>query len=176
LFERLVNKAARANTLVIAARKRTLTLCPAIPPHRSDKILQTREFCGAIVVVDGEWRPAISASDAPPPSQTCAQYMLYNGTAALQRSLSFTKSFIRRSTYTVIAMGILDTVGEIAGAVAAVEVTEKVDPEAGLLTKGIAAIAGFKGAGALESLVEKKEDGADAQAPDADSDNAASQA
>ena len=102
--------------------------------------------------------------------------MLYNGTAALRRSLSFTKSFIRRSTYTVIAMGILDTVGEIAGAVAAVEATEKVDPEAGLLTKGIAAIAGFKGAGALESLVEKKEDGADAQAPDADSDNTASQA
>ncbi|MGF6721683.1 hypothetical protein P3T43_001030 [Paraburkholderia sp. GAS41] len=54
-------------------------------------------------------------------------------------------------------MGILDTVGEIAGAVAAVEATEKVDPDAGLLTKGIAAIAGFKGAGALESLVDKKE-------------------
>lgn len=96
--------------------------------------------------------------------------------AALQRSLRFTKSFNRRSTYTVIAMGILDTVGEIAGAVAAVEATEKVDPEAGLLTKGIAAVAGFKGAGALESLVEKKEDGADTPAPDADSDSAASQA
>ncbi|TDN67242.1 hypothetical protein [Paraburkholderia sp. BL10I2N1] len=55
-------------------------------------------------------------------------------------------------------MGILDTVGEIAGAVAAVEATEKVDPDASLLTKGLAAVAGFKGAGALESLVEKKED------------------
>lgn len=55
-------------------------------------------------------------------------------------------------------MGILDTVGEIAGAVAAVEATEKVDPDASLLTKGIAAVAGFKGAGALEELVEKKEE------------------
>jgi hypothetical protein len=32
-------------------------------------------------------------------------------------------------------MGLLDEVGKIAGAVAAVEATEKVDPEAGLLTK-----------------------------------------
>jgi hypothetical protein len=55
-------------------------------------------------------------------------------------------------------MGILDTVDEIAGAVAAVEGTEKLDPDASLLTKGIAAVAGFKAAGALEELVEKKED------------------
>jgi len=55
-------------------------------------------------------------------------------------------------------MGLLDEVGKIAGAVAAVEAAEKVDPEAGLLTKGIAAIAGFEGAGKLESLVEKKDD------------------
>ncbi|OLL28149.1 hypothetical protein BTH42_29360 [Burkholderia sp. SRS-W-2-2016] len=62
-------------------------------------------------------------------------------------------------------MGLLDEVGKIAGAVAAVEAAEKVDPEAGLLTKGIAAIAGFEGAGKLELLLEKKEE--DAQ--DADS-------
>jgi hypothetical protein len=74
-------------------------------------------------------------------------------------------------------MGILDEVGKIAGAVAAVEAAEKVDPEAGLLTKGIAAIAGFEGTGALELLVGKEEgekkddvdnapaiDGADSQA------------
>ncbi|QCP54534.1 hypothetical protein FAZ95_37260 [Trinickia violacea] len=54
-------------------------------------------------------------------------------------------------------MGFLDEAGKIAGAVAAVEAAEKVDPEAGLLTKGGAAIAGFEGAGALESLVEKKD-------------------
>lgn len=55
-------------------------------------------------------------------------------------------------------MGLLDEVGKIAGAVAAVEAAEKVDPEAGLLTKGLAAIAGFEGAGKLESLVENKEE------------------
>jgi hypothetical protein len=55
-------------------------------------------------------------------------------------------------------MGLLDEVGKIAGAVAAVEAAEKVDPEAGLLTKGIAAIAGFEGAGKLESMLEKKDE------------------
>jgi len=55
-------------------------------------------------------------------------------------------------------MGILDLAGEVAGAVAAVEGAEKLDPNAGLLTKGIAAVAGFKGAGAIESMVGKKED------------------
>jgi hypothetical protein len=54
-------------------------------------------------------------------------------------------------------MGLLDEVGKIAGAVAAVEAAEKVDPEAGLLTKGIAAVAGFEGAGKLESMLEKKD-------------------
>ena len=65
-------------------------------------------------------------------------------------------------------MGILDTLGEVAGAVAAVEGAEKLDPNAGLLTKGLAAVAGFKGAGALESMVGKKEEG-EAQANAADS-------
>jgi hypothetical protein len=66
-------------------------------------------------------------------------------------------------------MGILDIAGEIAGAVAAVEAAEKLDPNAGLLTKGVAAFAGFKGAGALESLVGKKEEGdSNEAAPDAD--------
>lgn len=55
-------------------------------------------------------------------------------------------------------MGILDKVGEIAGAVAAVEALEKVDSDAGLLSKAAAAVAGFEGAGALESLIEKKQD------------------
>jgi hypothetical protein len=55
-------------------------------------------------------------------------------------------------------MGILDKVGEVAGAIAAVEATEKVDPNAGFLTKAAAAVAGFEGAGALESMVEKKEE------------------
>lgn len=62
-------------------------------------------------------------------------------------------------------MGILDTLGEVAGAVAAVEGAEKLDPNASLLTKGLAAVAGFKGAGALEELVGKKE--GEGEAPDA---------
>ena len=64
-------------------------------------------------------------------------------------------------------MGILDTLGEVAGAVAAVEAAEKLDPNAGLLTKGLAAVAGFKGAGALESTLAKKEGEADAHEADA---------
>ncbi|KVN59715.1 hypothetical protein WM03_24880 [Burkholderia ubonensis] len=63
-------------------------------------------------------------------------------------------------------MGILNTVGEIAGAVAAVEAAEKVDPDAGLLTKAAAAVAGFKGAEALEGMLEKKEDEKSEQATD----------
>lgn len=55
-------------------------------------------------------------------------------------------------------MGILNTVGEIAGAIAAVEATEKVDPDASLLTKGLAAVAGFEGASALEKHLENKDD------------------
>ena len=58
-------------------------------------------------------------------------------------------------------MGILDTLGEVVGAVAAVEGAEKLDPNASLLTKGLAAVAGFKGAGALEEMVDKKENEAD---------------
>lgn len=54
-------------------------------------------------------------------------------------------------------MGILDTLGEVAGAVAAVEATEKLDPNASLLTKGLAAVAGFKGAEKLETLGEQAE-------------------
>lgn len=55
-------------------------------------------------------------------------------------------------------MGLLDEAGKIAGAIAAVEAAEKVDPDAGLVTKGIAAVAGFEGAGKLESMLEKKDD------------------
>jgi hypothetical protein len=72
----------------------------------------------------------------------------------------------------VIDMGFLDEVGKVAGAIAAVEATDKVDPDASILTKGIAAVAGFKGAGALESLLEKKED----ECSPEDADNAGTQA
>lgn len=52
---------------------------------------------------------------------------------------------------------------EIAGAVAAVEGIKKLDPKAGLITEGAAAIAGFEGGGAIgqrveEALEHKKDD------------------
>jgi hypothetical protein len=118
----------------------------------SDNLLHIRDFGDAIVIGDGKRQPAMSA-----------------------RSSALRHSFNQRLTDTVIAMGILNTVGEIAGAVAAVDAAEKVDPDAGLLTKGIAAVAGFEGAKKLEELAEKKDDAGDAQAPDADSDSGASQ-
>jgi hypothetical protein len=52
-------------------------------------------------------------------------------------------------------MGILE---EAAGAFAAVEAAKKLDPNAGILTEGIAAVAGYKGTEAIEDHFEKKED------------------
>jgi len=72
-------------------------------------------------------------------------------------------------------MGILDTLGEVAGAVAAVEAAKKLDPNAGLLTEGLAAVAGFKGAGKLEEMVEKKGEG-EAESNDAEAQGNDSQA
>jgi len=54
-------------------------------------------------------------------------------------------------------MGFLEEAEKIAGAVVAVEGTEKLDPNASILTKGAAAIAGFEGAGAIADHFEKKE-------------------
>ena len=47
-------------------------------------------------------------------------------------------------------MGILDFVEEAAGAFAADKALEAVDPNAGLLAKGAAAIAGFEGVKAVK--------------------------
>jgi len=52
-------------------------------------------------------------------------------------------------------MGFLE---EAAGAVAAVEGVKKLDPNAGILTEGVAAIAGFEGAKAITEFIEKKEE------------------
>lgn len=51
-------------------------------------------------------------------------------------------------------MGLLNLVEEVAGAVVAVEGLEKLDPEAGLLAKGAAAFAGYKGVEALKEHLE----------------------
>jgi len=52
-------------------------------------------------------------------------------------------------------MGILE---EAAGAFAAVEGVKKLDPNAGLVTEGIAAVAGFEGAKVVTDFIEKKEE------------------
>jgi hypothetical protein len=52
-------------------------------------------------------------------------------------------------------MGLLE---ELAGAAAAVEGAKKLDPGAGIVTEGVAAIAGFEGAKEITNLIEKKEE------------------
>jgi hypothetical protein len=52
-------------------------------------------------------------------------------------------------------MGILE---EAAGAFAAVEGVKKLDPNAGIITEGVAAVAGFEGTGAITNFIEKKEE------------------
>lgn len=49
-------------------------------------------------------------------------------------------------------MGLLN---EIIGAVVAVEALEKLDPEAGLLKKGLAAFAGFEGEKKVEEMIDE---------------------
>jgi hypothetical protein len=51
-------------------------------------------------------------------------------------------------------MGFLE---EAAGAFAAVEAAKKLDPDAGILTEGVAAVVGFEGAKKLEEMFEHKE-------------------
>jgi hypothetical protein len=52
-------------------------------------------------------------------------------------------------------MGILE---EAAGAFAAVEAAKKLDPNAGILTDGVAAVAGFEGTEAITDFIHKKEE------------------
>ena len=68
-------------------------------------------------------------------------------------------------------MGIGKLIEEVGGAIAAEQAAEAVDPNAGLLVKGAAAIAGFMGAGkladAVEAHVEAKRDAIQDAAQDA---------
>lgn len=47
---------------------------------------------------------------------------------------------------------------EIAGAVVAVEGVKKLDPNAGIFTEGIAAVAGYEGTEAVVEHFEKKDE------------------
>lgn len=55
-------------------------------------------------------------------------------------------------------MSFLEDAEKIAGAVVAVEAAKKVDPNASILTEGAAAVAGYKGAGAIAEHFENKEE------------------
>ena len=58
-------------------------------------------------------------------------------------------------------MGLLE---EAAGAFAAVEGVKKLDPNAGIITEGVAAIAGFEGTKEVVNLIdEHKEEKTDSQ-------------
>ena len=52
-------------------------------------------------------------------------------------------------------MGLLE---EAAGAFAAVEGVKKLDPNACLITEGVAAVAGFEGSKMITEFIEKKEE------------------
>ena len=52
-------------------------------------------------------------------------------------------------------MGLLE---EAAGAFAAVEGVKKLDPNAGIIAEGVAAVAGFKGTEAITNFIEKKKE------------------
>ncbi|AIY39198.1 hypothetical protein LT85_0038 [Collimonas arenae] len=61
-------------------------------------------------------------------------------------------------------MGILE---EVIGAVVAVEGVKKLDPNASVLTEGIAAVAGYKGVEAVtEHLENKEEENKEGDVPD----------
>jgi hypothetical protein len=51
-------------------------------------------------------------------------------------------------------MGLLE---ELAGAAVAVEGAKKLDPNAGIVSEGIAAVVGFEGTEAVTNLIDKKE-------------------
>ncbi|WP_283150466.1 hypothetical protein [Silvimonas soli] len=51
----------------------------------------------------------------------------------------------------------MSLLNEIIGAVVAVEGVEKLDPNASLLTKGIAAIAGFEGVKTVTEYMDKSD-------------------
>lgn len=71
-------------------------------------------------------------------------------------------------------MGITNFIEEAAGAFAADKALEAVDPNAGLLAKGAAAVAGFEGVGKIKEMLSgdgenNAEATPDAEAPSDDS-------
>ena len=65
-------------------------------------------------------------------------------------------------------MGITNFIEEAAGAFAADKALEAVDPNAGMLAKAAAAVAGFEGVGKVKEMLSGDGEAADADAPPAD--------
>ncbi|WP_068093237.1 MULTISPECIES: hypothetical protein [Novosphingobium] len=65
-------------------------------------------------------------------------------------------------------MGIKDFLEEAAGAFAADKALEAVDPDAGLLAKGVAAVAGFEGVKAVKEHFDGEQAETDQSATDQD--------
>ncbi|MBN8846889.1 MULTISPECIES: hypothetical protein [unclassified Sphingomonas] len=68
-------------------------------------------------------------------------------------------------------MGITNFIEEAAGAFAADKALEAVDPDAGVLAKAAAAVAGFEGVGKIKEMLSGDGDGsadADTATPDDD--------
>jgi hypothetical protein len=55
-------------------------------------------------------------------------------------------------------MSFIEDAEKLAGVVVAVEGVKKLDPNAGILAEGAAAVAGWKGAEAIQEHVENKEE------------------
>ena len=62
-------------------------------------------------------------------------------------------------------MGITNFIEEAAGAFAADKALEAVDPNAGLLAKAAAAVAGFEGVGKVKEMLDGENAPAEAEAP-----------
>ncbi len=65
-------------------------------------------------------------------------------------------------------MGITNFIEEAAGAFAADKALEAVDPNAGMLAKAAAAVAGFEGVGKVKEMLSGDGEAADADASPAD--------
>ena len=73
-------------------------------------------------------------------------------------------------------MGILDFAEEAAGAFGADKALEAVDPNAGILAKGVAAIAGFEGVSKVKEMMGQGSTApADGQTDDGSQDDTATQ-
>ena len=98
----------------------------------------------------GGWNAAAAMGSVQAIQVSCVGAILPQHFQIRGESLNFKAHTQRRR-----AMGLLE---EAAGAFAAVEGLKKVDPNAGIVAEGVAAVAGFEGTEAITNFIEKKEE------------------